>query len=984
MIIKKWKLPEMRLIGGETCRHEWPDAEDMFKADGIGFTAHTESAQPLRLRITLLPLQNGRPEFVTHTSAEILVPPGGGEIEVPFSLFSNRHLVRAHLRYIHAIELTLLPGPDTQGAKVRIGKIGAMRSGGLLAEAEHSSKGGMTGEVLTYHIRFQNGLDTPRSVMLHADYSGREVLDWQFPEMLMLPAYGEAVVELQTEMVDAIPAGGCEARSFTVMADGRKVCKFTLYAAKKQSKPFLLHTEEEWAQLKQVIATDESVREVFEREYLRVADEWVVSAPAAHHRFVYTNNSHDKLQHTAVAWKLTGNPAYLEKITQWFAGFVDEENGYLATKYCYFEFPQTPEEAPPDKYLVHHANSAGWVQDGEFMARMAVTYDLVRGESCIAPAMHEKLEACMRAYMDFVDWRQTDGDGNNFQICEAAGSLYFALLMQDEERIQRFLSGPNGLLELVGSVFSDDGSYFEGATGYLRLAAELLGRAAVACQNAGRNLKDVLVPAAFERNVIHSPWSLFHETSEDGKPFLGMSFERFDSVRKPVRRLKDYYDCLLQLVDDNGVIFSANDSNEQDFCRVMQLAYHLYHDPAYLPVAKKAAQPDLLFGLHMTPMGKTKKNIGLHLNTGNGFAVLREKTEKSPVQAVLKFGQHGGYHGHFDRLSLLSVMRDGSTFHNNEYSWYGYGSFLFKMWVQTSMAHNMAVVDDRMQEPTPCEVILQQEGDGFCAVCAQTVSRWSDPPYGGQTPYLARFPEEKCVQEGHWILPPDVPRPQGDIGEYSDPVFQRRLVVLAEGCCFVWDYLEAEQAHTFDCLYHPMGRLEGDLPPMRIHTARLNRDPFGAGQFVMNCHHYDLNGEIRLHFANDRKRVNGNDMVDFAANTTLFGVYPAQQRMIIGRYPEGKDTFEHEEDYQSPDMLASGCKKTVAFRQTGKRALFITALEIGQHPPQIAEVTAVNGECIRICRRDGRKRMILVSDITERDKKGITVQFAAGEEDQDE
>lgn len=978
MIIKKWNLPEMRLIGGETCRHEWPDAEDMFKADGIGFTAHTESAQPLRLRITLLPLQNGRPEFITHTSAEILLPSGGGETEVPFSLFSNRQLVRAHLRYIHAIELTLLPVPDAQGAKVRISKIGAMRSGDLLAEAERSSRVGMTGEALTYHIRLQNGRDTPRSVMLHADYSGREVLDWEFPEMLTLPAHGEAVVELQTEMVDAIPTGGCEARSFTVMADGRDVCKFTLYAAKKQPKPFLLHTEEEWAQLKQVIVTDESVREVFEREYLRVADEWVVSAPAAHHRFVYTNNSHDKLQHTAVAWKLTGNPTYLEKIAKWFAGYVDEENGYLATKYCYFEFPKTPEEAPPDKYLVHHANSAGWVQDGEFMARMAVTYDLVRGESCITPTMHEKLEACMRAYMDFVDWRQTDGDGNNFQICEAAGSLYFALLMQDEELLQRFLSGPNGLLELIGSVFSDDGSYFEGATGYLRLAAELLGRAAVACQNAGRNLKDALVPAAFERNVMHSPWSLLHETSDDGKPFLGMSFDRFDPVRKPVRRLKDYYDCLLQLVDDNGVMFSANDSNEQNFCRVMQLAYYLYHDPAYLPVAKKAAHPDLLFGLHMTPMGMTKKESGLHLNTGNGFAVLREKTAQSPVQAVLKFGQHGGYHGHFDRLSLLSVMRDGTTFHNNEYAWFGYDSFLFKMWVQVSVAHNMVVVDGRMQEPTPCEVILQQEGDGFSAVCAQTTARWCDSPYGGQTPYLAKFPCEKCPQEKHWILDPGTPREQGSIGEYSDPVFQRRLLVLADGCCFVWDYLAAEEEHTFDCLYHPLGSLTSELPALREHTARLNCDPFGAGQFVMNCHHYDLNGDIRLHFANDRQRVNGNDMVDFAANTTLFGVYPAQQRMIIGRYPEGKDTFEHEEDYQSPDMLASGCKKTVAFRQTGKSAAFITALEIGKDASDIVSVTAESCETIRIRRAAGSEKLLTVTGMQNRNTNDITVRYTAG------
>lgn len=569
------------------------------------------------------------------------------------------------------------------------------------------------------------------------------------------------------------------------------------------------------------------------------------------------------------------------------------------------------------------------------------------------------------------------GDGNNFQICEAGGALYFALVLQDEELIVRFLEGSNGLQELVGSVFADDGSYFEGATGYMRLAAEVFGRAAISCQNAGRNLKDTLVPAAFERNVMHSPWSHLEETAPDGKPFLGMSFERFDPVRRSVRTLKDYYDCLMQLMDDRGVIFSANDSNEQSFARVMQLAYYLYHDPVYLPYARQGA-PDVLFGLHMTPLGLAKRDTGLHVNTGNGFAVLREKSKQSPVQAVMKFGQHGGYHGHFDRLSLLSVMRDGATFHNNEYAWFGYGSFLFKMWVQTSVAHNMVVVDGRMQEPTPCEIILQQEEEGFQAVCAQTTSRWCDPPYGGQTPYLARFLYEKCPQEKHWILDPGTPRSQGAIGEYSDLIFQRRLLVLADGCCFVWDYLEAEEEHTFDCLYHPLGSLTSELPALREHTARFDRDPFGAGQFIMNCHHYDLDGDLRMHFANDRKRVNGNDIVDFAANTTLFAVYPPKQHMIIGRYPEGKDTYEYEEDYQSPDMLASGCKKTVAFRQTGKSASYITALDIGQTPSDIVSITAESCETIRIRRADGSEKLLTVTGMQAKDTKDITVRYTAG------
>lgn len=151
MIIKKWNLPEIQLTAGEFCRHEWLVAEDMFKADGIGFKAYTESEQPLRLRITLLPLQNGRPEFITHASAEILLPPGGGKIEVPFTLFDNRQLVRAHLRYIRAIELTLLSS-NTEEAQVEISQAGAVRAGDLLVVAEHASRAGETGETMAERL----------------------------------------------------------------------------------------------------------------------------------------------------------------------------------------------------------------------------------------------------------------------------------------------------------------------------------------------------------------------------------------------------------------------------------------------------------------------------------------------------------------------------------------------------------------------------------------------------------------------------------------------------------------------------------------------------------------------------------------------------------------------------------------------------------------------------------------------------------------
>jgi hypothetical protein len=90
------------------------------------------------------------------------------------------------------------------------------------------------------------------------------------------------------------------------------------------------------------------------------------------------------------------------------------------------------------------------------------------------------------------------------------------------------------------------------------------------------------------------------------------------------------------------------------------------------------------------------------------------------------------------------------------------------MWVQTSLAHNMVVVDKKMQRPRPGKIVLFHDEHNYKACVVETLSEWSDVPYGGQTPYPQTFPDEKCKIEGRYILPPPYKRRQGDIGEYTE------------------------------------------------------------------------------------------------------------------------------------------------------------------------------------------------------------------------
>ena len=45
-----------------------------------------------------------------------------------------------------------------------------------------------------------------------------------------------------------------------------------------------------------------------------------------------------------------------------------------------------------------------------------------------------------------------------------------------------------------------------------------------------------------------APWAVRESWAEDKKPFLGMSFQRFETFTKPTRCLKDYFDCTAKLL----------------------------------------------------------------------------------------------------------------------------------------------------------------------------------------------------------------------------------------------------------------------------------------------------------------------------------------------------------------------------------------------------------------------------------------------------
>lgn len=138
-------------------------------------------------------------------------------------------------------------------------------------------------------------------------------------------------------------------------------------------------------------------------------------------------------------------------------------------------------------------------------------------------------------------------------------------------------------------------------------------------------------------------------------------------------------------------------------------------------------------------------------------------------------------------------------------------------------------------------------------------------------------------------------RRQGEIGDYSEPVRQRRLMVVTDDYVVIADSLHAEEEHTYDCLYHFQGYKELKAAALEWirHTGQMNEDPYGAGQFITDCDWYDCEGPTVVRFAHqydqvrddaDGRHIKHNE--NGLMNTDVYAVWPPRQVVMTGWFPE--------------------------------------------------------------------------------------------------
>ncbi len=699
--------------------------------------------QPVTLDCTLsLPPQPARDGLLPSVKATVQLQ-GKGEhrISLPWSAFD---FPQAQPGFLHFIKQVALHG----SGPITLRAARVVKAETIALEAAIRGQSVAAGKSAQYTAALSNCTPQPQAVVLQQQTPGWQTMKVSIELASLTLAPGEtAEIKVNVAVPDRIPAGGHESQTILAIANGQAdaAAKLTFITAVPVDSPSILLTAARWQAVRDKAAKYPWAKKLAD-EYVAKAQKWNVPQIASAGKnltgtddsgaYVFPTTSEHDLMAAAIAYQLTDRKDLAEKVRTWLLRLSDPQAGFPVT--------------------LRGCNQSQ-VQEGHFFQHAAMAYDMTRPAGIYTQADQQQIEHTFRLLMDVMDEATDIGDIGNWNVSEICGALYCALAVGDLERAERFFKGAGGIIDHLAHGVLDDGWWYECSISYNVWCTTEFTQVALAMEPWGYNFRDMNVPVGYSTNYSLRPFDTVNG-------LYGMSFQKWGPITRNHVNIRRMWDALPPFVDYRGVMFGVNDATERPVGgEAFDIAYSVYGDPVYAAMVKQGDSRDLLYGEPNLPE-KTPELFQDSAYADNvGVAMLRSKSAGKPdrerIQAVLHYGTHGGFHGHFDRTNLLHLSRYGRSFYNPEMIWWGYPSFMYKFYVQNSTTKNRVVVDRKMQEPVESDRLLWHTGDLFQATAVQTNARWSTPPYGGMV-----YPEQgyKTLQDKAWGEGQFLPKPEDE------------------------------------------------------------------------------------------------------------------------------------------------------------------------------------------------------------------------------
>ncbi len=851
---------------------------DLFGWYGFSFETEVHGKAVVEVKVGLLDFGEINAEEIIdyYTWKATICGDGIVRILAPLKQFDLLSSMPAKWKFMRSIEINR-----------EVHNLMALKGKGVYAHAHVMSKSAEPGETIRYKLQIVNCLDIKQAITFNFEKTGYEVLSpYITTDEVILHPFEEKICYMKVQMNDRIVEGGFEKHVVNVLpnGDGSQGQTLEFYSVRHMKHPYISNTEKGWDEVKEKTEKYEWAKKIADM-YINRAEEWDVPDIGNHnHGMFITENAH-KCYNAAIAWKLTGRREFAEKSADFLRLVSDPDSGYPARlKAC-------------SQQLVH---------EGEFFKSCAMAYDLIHDIGVLSKYDHQDIHNTFRMFIDFLDWALADGGITNWSLAEIAGAMYCAMDLQDREKIERFVFGTGGALDhLKAGVFSD-GWWCECTIGYNQMVAGLFSEYTIALRPWGINLAQWWVPANYS-NKVH-----FKNRHADG-----LCWDIYGKNDRNYRCIEDLWDSLVAMANYRSVVQGVNDSAEELFQGASpvafdsryDIAYTIYKKPEYAAIINNAGPDvfrDLLHGVGELPEVKSDTVHKSYYFDNGGIALLRTNTagrsDEEQFEISLKYGSHGGAHGHYDRCALNAVSRYGKSLFNPENVWYSYGNFMYKFFVQNSITHNMVTVDLKLQDPQEGRQVLFHSGKLFHASAVENCAAWSNPPYGG----WRVMNNEGDFKDRLWIEGrslPEIPEnhpPYTKRTEFTEPVMLRRLAVLTDDYVVCFDYVRGDRDHDYHCIYHLPGlkNIENDTMEFVEHKDRLVNDPLSSAQLITEVDRYKEKGITKLSFSYEydetvaakapwlKTPFRSGHNVPGVLNTDLYFVQRTENELVVGCDPE--------------------------------------------------------------------------------------------------
>ncbi len=613
----------------------------------------------------------------------------------------------------------------------------------------------------------------------------------------------------------------------------------------------------------------------------------------------YTPQAVEDMFTVGLAWTLTQKPEYLEKLKGFVLDVCDPQKGYI------------PVGAATTGVEVH--------EGGFFFYFTAICDILYSQEGLFTDKQKSQIEAVMRAYLEKSKDDMSPNGIMNHQASTNSAAVLVSMFLQDEDYYTHFVEADGGMIDHIATGFMPDGWWFEATVNYCYLVADIYFRMAQVFQNNGMDL--------YHRQIEAREMDKDFHNAPDG--FTGMKFAVW-GPQKQYRTLYDVAMAHIPMMDENAVVLASNDSGTKEPDVFYELAYKEYGDKELAWVLSKTKRDSwiaLFYGEGKLPKvsdprtkSATVENLGITaLRSQN-----KDKQGEEQLQAYVKYGSPGGWHGHFDRASLQALDKYGHKYFGTEMCWFGYGSAQYKELVQSTVTHNMVMVNQLQQEAVPSTQPLFYSGDMMQLSLTQTQARWRPIPRSN----IDKFP------------------PWDDFDFETEPILQRKLSIVTDDYLVMVDFVKSDEVREYDCLVHPLGfrSVEG-AQKVGDKLAVVSTDDSSPYKYFTNCQWYK-----------------GSDKgANFKFNDSGYGldlhlVYPQKADILFAEYPTtGK--------WKEGEFKNNPARRTVAMRVNGREATFITLLEPYRKESAIESVEALSGSEIVVTLKCGTTQKFTVSGL---------------------